>query len=120
RRRGPGQGRRHRALREGREGRAGVTSAARRNARPRPRSARVAPSARADLEARRAEVAHLRHELDETNRGLIALYAELDQARAAEARLATIVQSSDDAIFSTTLDPLIATWHPRPHPLLAY
>jgi len=80
----------------------------------------VAPSARADLEARRAEVAHLRHELDETNRGLIALYAELDQARAAEARLATIVQSSDDAIFSTTLDHLIDSWNPGAERLLGY
>jgi len=52
-------------------------------------------------------VADLRQELDETNRGLIALYAELDEARAAEARLATIVQSSDDAIFSMTTDHVI-------------
>src|SRR5262252_3195428 len=55
---------------------------ARHNARPRPRSTRVDPGAKVDLEAPWAEVADLRQELDETNRGLIALYAELDEARA--------------------------------------
>ncbi|HXM56340.1 MAG TPA: histidine kinase [Candidatus Dormibacteraeota bacterium] len=39
----------------------------------------------AELAASREEVAHLRRELEETNRGLIALYAELETAREAEA-----------------------------------
>ena len=44
----------------------------------------------------------LHREIAQTNRGLIALHTELEAAREAEARLAAIVRSSDDAIFSVS------------------
>jgi PAS domain S-box-containing protein len=66
------------------------------------------------------EVTALRQELDETNRGLIALYAELDAARATEARLAAIVLASDDAMYSITPDRTIGTWNPGAERLLGY
>ena len=101
-------------------GRGRGTGDARHNAGPKPQSAKVDPMAKADLEAPWAEVADLRQELDQTNRGLIALYAELDEARAAEARLAMIVQSSDDAIFSMTPASVIDCWNPGAERLLGY
>jgi PAS domain S-box-containing protein len=64
------------------------------------------------------EVALLRRELEETNRGLIALFAELETAREAEARLAAIVQSSDDAMFSVAPDRVIESWNPGAERLL--
>ncbi|WP_406164743.1 PAS domain S-box protein [Streptomyces sp. NBC_00996] len=59
-------------------------------------------------------IADLRQELEDTNRGLIALHTELDAARRAEARLAAIVTSSDDAMISVDPAPahLIQTWNP--------
>jgi PAS domain S-box-containing protein len=66
------------------------------------------------------EVAELRRELEETNRGLIALYAELETARQTEARLAAIVQSSDDAMSSMTPDRVITSWNPGAERLLGY
>lgn len=74
----------------------------------------------AELEARRAEVLELTRELEATNRGLIAVYTELERAKEAEARLAAIVQSSDDAIFSMTPDGLIDSWNPGAQRLLGY
>ena len=74
----------------------------------------------AELEAGRQEVASLRRELEETNRGLIALYADLENARAAEARLAAIVQSSDDAMLSITTDGFVDSWNPGAERLLGY
>jgi two-component system, NarL family, sensor histidine kinase DevS len=74
----------------------------------------------AELDARREEVATLRRELEETNRGLIALVAELEEAREAEARLAAIVQSSDDAMLSLSLDWLVESWNRGAERLLGY
>jgi PAS domain S-box-containing protein len=63
--------------------------------------------------ARRAQlVDELSQELDDTNRGLIALHTELEAARRAEARLAAIVASSDDAMISVGPSHLIQTWNP--------
>src|SRR5205807_3086793 len=70
--------------------------------------------------AARDEVTDLRRELEETNRGMIALYAELEEARRLEARLAAIVQSSDDAMLSTTPDGVIDSWNPGAERLLGY
>jgi two-component system sensor histidine kinase DevS len=61
----------------------------------------------AELELRREEVANLRRGLEETNRGLVALHAEFEDARQAEVRLAAIVQSSDDAMYSMTAGRVI-------------
>ncbi|MFF4507377.1 PAS domain S-box protein [Streptomyces sp. NPDC001401] len=63
--------------------------------------------------ARHAQlVDELRQELDDTNRGLIALHTELEAARAAEARLAAIVAASDDAMISVGPSLLVQTWNP--------
>ncbi|MEV5845307.1 PAS domain S-box protein [Streptomyces sp. NPDC051985] len=53
----------------------------------------------------------LRQELEDTNRGLIALHTELENARLAEARLAAIVASSDDAMLSLDAEFRIQTWN---------
>src|SRR5919198_554630 len=74
----------------------------------------------AELEARRAQVNELARELEETNRGLIALYTDLERAKEAEARLAAIVQASDDAMFSMSPDGLIESWNPGAEQLLGY
>ena len=74
----------------------------------------------AELEARRAEVLELARELEETNRGLIALYTELERAKEVEARLAAIVLSSDDAILSMDTSLIIQTWNPGAARLLGY
>ncbi|MGE5133421.1 MAG: hypothetical protein ACM32E_10995, partial [Gemmatimonadota bacterium] len=65
----------------------------------------------AELAACREQIAQLHRELEETNRGLIALHAELEAARQAEAQLAAIVHASDDAMFSMTPDGVIQTWN---------
>jgi PAS domain S-box-containing protein len=59
-------------------------------------------------------IADLRQELDDTNRGLIALHTELEAARLAEARLAAIVTSSPDAMMSVDPSPRhrVQTWNP--------
>ncbi|MES5824798.1 PAS domain S-box protein [Streptomyces sp. RG80] len=59
-------------------------------------------------------IADLRQELDDTNRGLIALHTELEAARLAEARLAAMVTSSDDAMMSVDPSPRhrVQTWNP--------
>ena len=55
------------------------------------------------------------------DRGAVAPDAELRrQAEALSARLAAIVDSSDDAIFTTTLDGTIATWNPSAERLYGY
>ncbi|MBC6463065.1 PAS domain S-box protein [Actinomadura sp. HBU206391] len=64
-----------------------------------------------ELETYRQKVGDLNSELEQTNRGLIALLAELEEARQAESDLAAIVQSSDDAMFSMSSDGLIQTWN---------
>jgi PAS domain S-box-containing protein len=74
----------------------------------------------ADLDASRRQVADLNRELDEMNRGFIAVHGELEDARQAEARLAAIVQSSDDAMFSMTPDGIVETWNPGAARLLGY
>lgn len=66
----------------------------------------------AELERRAQLVVELSQELDDTNRGLIALHTELEAARRAEARLAAIVASSDDAMISVGPDHLVQTWNP--------
>jgi PAS domain S-box-containing protein len=73
-----------------------------------------------ELHAQRVEIAELTRELEETNRGLIALYTELARAKEAEARLAAIVQSSDDAMFSMTPDGVVDSWNPGAEWLLGY
>lgn len=72
------------------------------------------------LAASRREIADLHRELEETNLGLIALHAELEDAKQAEARLAAIVQSSDDAMFSISPDGVIQTWNPGAQRLFGY
>ncbi|WP_405910411.1 PAS domain S-box protein [Streptomyces sp. NBC_00828] len=66
----------------------------------------------AELERRARLVDELGQELDDTNRGLIALHTELEAARRAEARLAAIVASSDDAMISVDPALLVQTWNP--------
>ncbi len=77
-------------------------------------------AAEAELEACRRQVADLTSELEETNRGLIAFHRELEAARHAEAQLAAIVRSSDDAIFSMTPELIITTWNPGAERLFGY
>ena len=74
----------------------------------------------ADLEASRLQIAGLARELEETNRGIIALHAELEGARQAEAQLAAIVRSSGDAMVSMDLDGIIQTWNPGAEHLFGY
>jgi two-component system, NarL family, sensor histidine kinase DevS len=76
--------------------------------------------AEAELVTRRREVAELMGELEATNRGLIALHGELERAREAEAQLAAIVRSSDDAMYSMTLDRRISSWNPAAERLLGH
>jgi len=64
------------------------------------------------LERRAQLVDELSQELDDTNRGLIALHTELEAARAAEARLAAIVAASDDAMISVSATHVVQTWNP--------
>ena len=73
-----------------------------------------------ELQAKDRQIAELHREFEETNRGLIALHAELDDARQAEARLAAIVQSSNDAMFSMTPQKVIQTWNAGAEGLLGY
>src|SRR5262249_35777579 len=87
---------------------------------PRDRRRHRPDGQRRPVSAEREEIAHLHRELEETNRGLIALYAELEDARQAEARLAAIVQASDDAMFSVTPDRVIDSWNPGAQRLLGY
>lgn len=72
------------------------------------------------LQEKDTENTQLAQELEATNRGIIALHAELEQAREAEAHLAAIVRSSDDAMFSLTLDDLVSSWNPGAERLLGY
>lgn len=72
------------------------------------------------LEELHKEADEVMDELEETNRGLIALHAELESAREAEARLAAIVRSSDDAMISITLDGSVASWNDAAGRLLGY
>lgn len=48
------------------------------------------------------------------------LHAQLEEARQASARLAAIVEWSDDAMFSMSPDALIQTWNPGAERLLGY
>lgn len=73
-----------------------------------------------ELDRARQQLAQARQELEDTNRGLIALHTELQSAQLAEARLAAVVQSSDDAIISMTPDCLIQTWNPGADRLLGH
>jgi PAS domain S-box-containing protein len=79
------------------------------------------------LHHRDSELRHARHQLDEarreledTNRGIIALHTELEATRHAEAQLAAIVRSSDDAIISMTRECVIQTWNPGAQRLLGH
>ena len=73
-----------------------------------------------DLQRAGLQLSQAREDLEETNRGLIALYTELQEAREAEARLAAVVQSSDDAIISMMPDCAIQTWNPGATRILGY
>ncbi|MEQ7011100.1 PAS domain-containing sensor histidine kinase [Actinopolymorpha sp. B17G11] len=72
------------------------------------------------MRERELSVAELNHELQKTNRGFIAVHAELEDARQAEARLAAIVQSSDDAMLALGPELTIQTWSPGAQRLLGY
>jgi PAS domain S-box-containing protein len=85
-----------------------------------PRDRGTARSVPEQLAASRREIADLHRELEETNLGLIALHAELEDAKQAEARLAAIVQSSDDAMFSISPDGVIQTWNPGAQRLFGF
>ncbi len=74
----------------------------------------------AELAACREQIAQLHQELAETSRGLIALHAELEAARQAEAQLAAIVHASDDAMFSMTPDGVVRTWNRGAERLFGY
>jgi two-component system, NarL family, sensor histidine kinase DevS len=74
----------------------------------------------AELAVSRRQVADLMAELEETNRGLIAFHRELEVARQAEAQLAAIVRSSEDAMYSMTPDLVITTWNPGAERLFGY
>lgn len=67
-------------------------------------------------------IAELRRELDDTNRGLIALHTELEAAQRAASRLAAIVTSSDDAMISVDPEPAhrVQTWNPGAERLLGH
>lgn len=58
--------------------------------------------------------------MEETSRGLIALHAELEDARQAAARLAAIVQWSGDAMLALSADAVITAWNPGAERLLGY
>ncbi|MCB0950615.1 MAG: GGDEF domain-containing protein [Mycobacterium sp.] len=73
-----------------------------------------------DLHRARQQLSLAHQELEDTNRGLIALHTELQAAQLAEARLAAVVQSSDDAIISMTSDGVIQTCNPGALRLLGY
>jgi diguanylate cyclase (GGDEF)-like protein/PAS domain S-box-containing protein len=73
-----------------------------------------------DLQRAGLQLSQARQDLEDTNRGLIALYTELQESRQAEARLAAVVQSSDDAIISMSPDGLIETWNPGADRLLGH
>lgn len=75
---------------------------------------------RVDLAAANRQITELVTEFEETNHGLIALHAELEQARHAEAQLAAIVQSSDDAMYSFTPDLVVQIWNAGAERLLGY
>ncbi|NGO46216.1 PAS domain S-box protein [Streptomyces sp. YC419] len=77
-----------------------------------PRIADDAAAQQAELARRAQLVDELSQEPDDTNRGLIALHTELEAAWRAEARLAAIVASSDDAMISVGPSHLIRTWNP--------
>ncbi|MBN0044731.1 PAS domain S-box protein [Streptomyces actuosus] len=90
---------------------------------PNPRTTDGAPAAagpQAELERRARLVDELGQELEDTNRGLIALHTELEAAREAEARLAAVVASSDDAMISLDPDLLVRTWNPGAHRLFGH
>lgn len=74
----------------------------------------------AELQDSRRQITELRRELNDSDRGLIALHTELEAARHAEARLAAIVMSSDDAMISMSLQHLVETWNPGAQRLLGY
>ncbi len=75
-----------------------------------------------ESELRRAsqQLADARRELEDTNRGIIALHTELESGRHAAARLAAIVESSDNAIISMTPDCVIQTWNVGAQRLLGH
>ncbi|MEU6534365.1 PAS domain-containing sensor histidine kinase [Streptomyces sp. NPDC047000] len=86
---------------------------------PRPRGGSEDPAQQqAELAHRDRLIDELRQELEDTNRGLIALHTELEHARRAETRLAAIVASSDDASFALDLACRIQTWNPGAQRLL--
>jgi len=87
---------------------------------PPSRDARPLSAAENELAASRRQIADLTSELEETNRGLIAFHRELEVARQAEAQLAAIVRSSDDAMISITPDLVITTWNPGAEHLFGY
>lgn len=73
-----------------------------------------------DLVLARRQLDDARQELEDTNRGLIALYSELQAARQAESHLAAVVQSASDAIMSMTADGVIRTWNQGAERMLGF
>ncbi|MHC3474701.1 PAS domain-containing sensor histidine kinase [Streptomyces sp. 7R007] len=80
----------------------------------------AAPDGRSEPDGRTLVIDELRQELEDTNRGLIALHTELEAARAAEARLAAIVASSDDVMLAVDAAERVQTWNPGAERLLGY
>jgi two-component system, NarL family, sensor histidine kinase DevS len=73
-----------------------------------------------ELEASKAQVTLLTRELEVTNQGLFALHAELEDARQAEARLASIVRSTDDALVLLGSDLEVSAWNSGAEHLFGY
>ncbi len=66
------------------------------------------------------ESAALHRELEQASGGLGAARSELEATRQAEAQLAAIVRSSDDAMVSMTTDLVITTWNHGAERLFGY
>lgn len=74
----------------------------------------------ANLEVRQRQVESIATELEGTAWGTLRSHSEPYEARQAEAHLAAIVRSSDDAMFSLTRELAVDSWNPAAERLLGY